>query len=321
MASNSLQLDYAIVDVFTHTKYAGNPLAIVRVPKACALSQEQKQTIAREFNLSETAFLHEKVAGSDSEGWTVDIFTVKEELPFAGHPTVGTACFVLSDVARELGENGHVDAMFNLKAGPVQLKYDAAEKTAQAAIPHDVRIHKQTWSRHELFRFQPRLAEAYHKGEVNVKDQFPIVSIVKGMTFVLVELESLEALQRVGLSGLSLSSKEMGLDEGWSRTFVGMYFFIWVGNGSDGEKRLRTRMIEGTLEDPATGSAASALAAYLSLVEGAPYQRLVFTLTQGVEMGRRSDIHIQVLMKEESGIDKVILGGGAVQVMEGRLTI
>jgi len=68
---------------------------------------------------------------------------------------------------------------------------------------------------------------------------------VKGMTFVLVELESLEALERVGLSGFSLSSEDVGLDEGWSRTFVGMYFFVRCGNGPDGESQLRTRMIEG----------------------------------------------------------------------------
>lgn len=79
--------------------------------------------------------------------------------------------------------------------------------------------------------------------------------------------------------------------------------------------------MKGTLEDPATGSAASALTAYLALVEGKPQQTLDYTLTQGVEMGRRSDIRIQVVMKEEAGIDKVILGGGAVRVMEGRLTI
>jgi PhzF family phenazine biosynthesis protein len=140
MASNPLQLDYAIVDVFTHTKYEGNPLAIVRVPSSCTLSQEQKQTIAREFNLSETTFLHEQEAESQSDPWTVDIFTVKEELPFAGHPTIGTACFVLSDIARQRGVEGQMEAKFNLKAGPVQLQYDAAKNTTRAAIPHNVYV-------------------------------------------------------------------------------------------------------------------------------------------------------------------------------------
>jgi hypothetical protein len=107
------------------------------------------------------------------------------------------------------------------------------------------RVHKQTWSRDELVKFQPGLAEACRNGVFNLKEEYPIVSIVKGMTFLLIELESLEALQCVGLSGMSLSSDKMGLDEGWSRTFVGMYFFVRCGDGADGETLLRTRMIEG----------------------------------------------------------------------------
>lgn len=78
---------------------------------------------------------------------------------------------------------------------------------------------------------------------------------------------------------------------------------------------------KGSLEDPATGSAASALTAYLALVEGSANQTLDYVLTQGVEMGRRSDIQIQICMNEETAIDKVILGGAAVQVMEGQLTL
>jgi PhzF family phenazine biosynthesis protein len=141
MATSSLQLEYAIIDVFTQTRYEGNPLAIVRVPKSCTLSQEQKQTIAREFNLSETTFLHEQDADSPSDVWKVDIFTVKEELPFAGHPTIGTACFVLSDVTRERGMK-QVEAKFDLKAGPVQLQYDATKNSAKAAIPHNVYVNR-----------------------------------------------------------------------------------------------------------------------------------------------------------------------------------
>jgi PhzF family phenazine biosynthesis protein len=75
------------------------------------------------------------------------------------------------------------------------------------------------------------------------------------------------------------------------------------------------------LEDPATGSAASALTAYLSLTESKAKQTLAYGLTQGVEMGRRSDIQIQIHMKEDAEIDKVVLGGAAVRVMEGRLVI
>lgn len=154
---------------------------------------------------------------------------------------------------------------------------------------------------------------------MHLREQYPIVSIVNGMTFVLVELESLEALKLVATTSSRLGADD--LDQGWSRSFVGTYFYVKTGESADGVRSLRTRMIEGTLEDPATGSAASDLAAYLSLVEGESKQTLKYAITQGVEMGRRSDIHIDVVMKEEAVIDKVFLAGDAVQVMEGRLTI
>ena len=93
MASSLTKLDYAIVDVFTTERYAGNPLAIVRVPASCTLTQAQKQNIAREFNLSETTFWHEPKEGDEASTWTVDIFMVNAELPFAGHPTIGTQTF------------------------------------------------------------------------------------------------------------------------------------------------------------------------------------------------------------------------------------
>ena len=138
--TSGLRLPFALVDVFTQTRYAGNPLAIVHVPKSCTLSQGRKQDIAQEFNLSETTFLHEREAGSDSSEpeWVVDIFTTHEELPFAGHPTIGTACFVLSGLLSERKTEGDIRASFKLKAGPIQLQYNAASNTAKATIPHNV---------------------------------------------------------------------------------------------------------------------------------------------------------------------------------------
>jgi PhzF family phenazine biosynthesis protein len=90
MSAESLQLDFRTVDVFTGTKYEGNPLAIVSIPKGADVSQEQKQAIAREFNLSETTFVHESEVNNDRTSWSVDIFMTSAELPFAGHPIIGT---------------------------------------------------------------------------------------------------------------------------------------------------------------------------------------------------------------------------------------
>ncbi|KAF9729196.1 hypothetical protein PMIN03_000370 [Paraphaeosphaeria minitans] len=311
MRSTSEKLDYAIVDVFTDKRYEGNPLAIVRLPASSKVTQGQKQNIAREFNLSETTFLHEPLSDDPSE-WTVDIFMTHAELPFAGHPTIGTACLALSEVAEKSNAQGIIQGRFNLKAGPVQLQYDTAKKTAKAVIPHDVRVHDRTWSREELLAQQPALAESV--GD-NVK--IPIVSIVKGMTFALIELKSLDALEKVKLT---TEVSVDGLDLGWDETFVGTYYYVQTSE-SEGVRHLRTRMIEGSLEDPATGSAASDLAAYLSLQLGKPGQTLEYAITQGVEMGRRSEIAVSVKMGAEKGIETITLGGGAIAVMEGRLQV
>jgi PhzF family phenazine biosynthesis protein len=135
------QIDFVTVDVFTSDPYKGNPLAIVRIPYGAHVTQEQKLAIAREFNLSETTFLRENGDNSQEDEWTVDIFMTTQELPFAGHPTVGTACYVLSRTAQERGINeGVIEASFKLKAGPVGLQYDVVKRTAKAAIPHDVLV-------------------------------------------------------------------------------------------------------------------------------------------------------------------------------------
>jgi PhzF family phenazine biosynthesis protein len=135
------QLDYVTIDVFTSKPYEGNPLAIVRIPPGTTVSQKQKQTLAREFNLSETTFLHENGDGAQGDTWTVDIFMTSQELPFAGHPTVGTACYVLGRTAEERGiRDGVMEASFILKAGPVGLLYDIGKRTAKASIPHDLYV-------------------------------------------------------------------------------------------------------------------------------------------------------------------------------------
>ncbi|KAK5279107.1 hypothetical protein LTR16_007979, partial [Cryomyces antarcticus] len=120
MAANK-GLTFVTLDVFTHTKFSGNPLAIVRVPVSTSLTQEQKQVIAREFNLSETVFLHPALEGLRLPEWKIDIFTVPQEIPFAGHPIIGTACYVLSTYTPQ--STGPVRGTFITKAGPISLEY------------------------------------------------------------------------------------------------------------------------------------------------------------------------------------------------------
>lgn len=320
-------LQFVILDVFTSMQYEGNPLAVVKVPSALrqTLSQERKQLIAREFNLSETVFLHENRETDPQNEWTVDIFTTTDELPFAGHPTIGSACYVLN------GQGGGMKAKgtFITKAGRIPILMAPSKVLGewgrvQADIPHDVHIH-----RHKLGDLQapiPGLSKnpALAKAEMAAS----IVSIVKGMTFLLVRLDSLEMLAEVEVVGNEVSFHGV-LDqgEGWDHGFVARYYYVIEkkqrsnGNCGSGDqpKRIRTRMVESTMEDPATGSAACALGSFLALSE---HRTRNFEITQGVEMGRRSVIGVEVVVDWEGRkVQSVRLSGSAVPVMEGTLRI
>jgi len=322
-----MELQFTTLDVFTTTPYEGNPLAIVRIPSylRVKLSAKQKQTIAREFNLSETVFLHEP-SGEKPE-WNIEIFTTNDELPFAGHPTIGSACYVLN---MQSSPSPSIGALVT-KAGPIVISLSGQGKV-QADIPHDVRIHRHTIDDLQApiagLSSHPVLAEAEKKA--------PLVSIVKGMTFLLVRLESLEMLVEVHSTSRHLSFYQL-LDEDWEAGFVARYYYVLEsrytsehGNrNSKGKEvnvtRIRTRMLEMTMEDPATGSAACALGSYLAMMgKGVDVGEGVgrYEITQGVEMGRRSVIGVDVMV-EAGGkkIKSVRLSGSAVKVMEGRLRI
>ncbi|RMJ20876.1 phenazine biosynthesis protein, partial [Aspergillus sp. HF37] len=266
-------LPFVTLDVFTTHSYIGNPLAIVFLSRE--LPTRQKQQIAREFNLSETVFIHP--ATTDSKKRSITIFTTGSEVPFAGHPTIGTASWLLCHSA-DAGDRG-VDTL-SMKAGDVPIALtpstgnDDDGPSVTAEIAHDVRIHAARFPLAELLRLHTSLAPFFPATETEKKGadvSFPIVSIVNGMSQVHVELPSLAALGAVTTSaGGETISPASWLDEGWQRGLVMVYFFVRDGVDSQTASRqtIRSRAVLGILEDPATGSAASGLAAYLSLREG-----------------------------------------------------
>src|SRR3569833_41097 len=315
-----LHLDFTTLDVFTSTKYLGNPLAVVSLPPSHHdLPQHVKQTIAREFNLSETVFLHEPADPSETVR-TIDIFTVDGELPFAGHPTIGSAGLLL----RELGLS-HVESLIT-KAGPIKISLSEDGARVRAAIPHAVHIHSGRLAS------LPRAKELAATGTLGYGDpaileaelMAPPVSIVRGMTFLPVKLPSLEHLAKV-TPGRHLEDENLDglLDEGpWRESRIGRYFFVEKENGT-----IQTRNIDFVVEDPATGSAACTLACYLTLQSAAAgvTTPLVYNILQGVEMGRRSDICVEVTpgvdAQGQPEIQEVFLGGTAVVVMSGKLSV
>lgn len=166
--------------------------------------------------------------------------------------------------------------------------------------------------------------ESVRKAEL----QAPLVSIVKGMTVLLVKLPSLELLSRVSTASRLHFNKpiqDLLLDEGpWGNSFCYRYYYVPVEEGDGGKsevRRLRARMVELASEDPATGSAAVTLGAYLAMKEHADQKAIRFEITQGVEMGRKSEIAVEVNLNSEAKVEEIRLGGSSVIVVNGVIHI
>jgi predicted PhzF superfamily epimerase YddE/YHI9 len=325
-----MQLEFATLDVFTKKRFEGNPLAVVQIPADLKdkISQAQKQTIAKEFNLSETVFMHQP-ATADAKEVAIDIFTAAQELPFAGHPTIGSAVLARSQLYP-------ATETLVTKAGPIALSRlaastnDSGGELARAHIPHHVRVHAAT-----LGSAIPAAAHGTHPGLSHgvaaVRDAelaAPVVSIVKGMTFALVRLPSVAVLGAVRLeASLDFDALPGGgaplLDADFAPSYVGRYYYVDEGEDESGVRKIRSRMIQMELEDPATGSAASTLASYLTITEGR--REASFKIVQGVEMGRRSDIYIQTTSEVDAAgntkMKDVWLCGDAVVVQTGRISV
>jgi PhzF family phenazine biosynthesis protein len=295
-----MKLKFTTLDVFTTKAYYGNPLAIVHVPEAAAssLTQSQKQLIAREFNLSETVFLYEP---SDNV-FTINIFTVNAELPFAGHPTVGTGWYLLSGAAVP-------SPILRTKAGDIPVSRDSTSGKVRLQVPVDFKVHT-SYFHPGVKPLQTRLTtEDYVQGSTGPE---AIASVVKGMTFMLLQLSSEDALAR-----LQPVSQRVVMPDGYLgdwNGFVGVYAFFEREDGM-----VRTRMFDGVAEDPATGSAACSLGGWLAQKKGPGQRRIEFV--QGVEMGRRSEICVIVDVGSSGEIKKLELEGEAVAVMEGHVEI
>lgn len=308
-------LNYVTTDVFTTTPFAGNPLAVVLLPPSTELTptQAQKQLIAREFNYSETTFIHHESDCRDGER-TVDIFTPETELPFAGHPTIGSSSYLLSAAARSseeppkaiLTKSGRISISVASGSGPLSVAAD---------IAHDTRLRKARFPATELLKLHPTLAPY-----MTADSDFPVFSIVNGMSQIHVELPSLEALAAVTTTSSTVPGDGTYHDEGWSSAIMVIYFFVrGVHDEVLGKEVIRTRLIIGSLEDPATGSAASGLASYLTSTAGKEGTH-EYAFVQGVEMGRRSEIGVNVGFGNGK-VASVELVGSAVEVSSGRIVV
>lgn len=302
----ALHLSFVTLDVFTATRFAGNPLAIVYVPDGQDVSTEQMQTIAREFNLSETLFIHGKQKAADGiPVWRVRIFVTDAELPFAGHPTIGASVYALGNL-----EKGAKKGRLLCNAGTIGV--DFADGVARASIPHNVHKHTEhAFTVDDVLALHPSLGKVTGKPKA-----IDLVSPVKGLIFICIELPDLETLGALDTSGPTPSTSKA--DSGWNEGLVGSFPYV-ITDTTNSTVKIRTRMLIGPLEDPATGSASCALAAFLAMKLKLA-RTTKFELTQAVEMGRQSDIGVEVTLKESfEEVEKIVLSGSAVEVMEGKV--
>jgi trans-2,3-dihydro-3-hydroxyanthranilate isomerase len=287
---------FVTVDVFTDRRFGGNPLAVF--PDARGLTTEQMQALAMEFNLSETTFV--LPPENPQHHANVRIFTPRAELPFAGHPNVGTG-YVLAK--RDANPPEHY--VFEELAGLVRVHVlpNGARISAPRALSIDIGIPSDVIAACAGLR-QEEIASNAHE---------PLVASV-GTPFVIAEVASVAALSR--------ASPDIGAFRAAAEQFpeVATRFSLLLYARRDGEAtRLAARMfapLGGILEDPATGSANAALAALLTSLAPGENADLSYEIVQGVEMGRPSQI-IAGAQKTAEGPVLATVAGSCVNVMRG----
>lgn len=294
-------LDYFVVDAFTTEPLGGNPLAVVM--NTCALATERMQAIAREFNLSETTFVERRPAAVEqAEGVRVRIFTPREELPFAGHPTLGTAA-VLKSHAPETVQGDTVTLA--LEVGPVPVRF---EQSADGSAG----LFGEMTQRNPEFGAELDGQMVACLAGLSVDDLDPALPpqvVSTGTAFAVVVLRSLAALER-----LKVNQEEA---TAWLRERGARWFYV-LAPALDGDGvKFRTRMQFYGGEDPATGSAAGCAIAYLVARGAVPSETRVH-VRQGVEMGRPSDLFLSA-KKDSARVSDVRVAGSTVIVAKGQL--
>jgi len=298
--------DFITVDVFTKERFGGNPLAVF--PNADGMTDAQMQAIAMEFNLSETTFV---LPPKDPRNRArVRIFTPKTEMPFAGHPNVGTG-FVLATLDSKPPEHYTFEEIAGLVRVHVLRNADGAIEGTRISAPRSLSIDIGVPT--ELVAACASLTER----DIVADAHDPLVASV-GTPFVIAEVRSLQVLAsaRPDLAAFHRGARE-------HQKLKDRFNLLLYTRRGGTVTHLRTRMfapLAGVLEDPATGSANAALAALLTSLAPGNNVDLHFEIEQGIEMGRPSQI-IASARKTGEGPVEATVAGTCVPVMRGTLTL
>jgi len=303
----AMQIAFEQVDVFTDRPFAGNPLCVV--PDGTGLSTEQMQAIAREMNLSETTFV---LPPTDPQAaYWMRIFTPAKEIPFAGHPSIGTA-YVMASLGR-LSLQEPVTRIFQqVGIGTLPLDIDVSDKK-----PGRVVMTQGTPTFGVALRDVTPVGEALGVDpDILAGSDLPIQVVSTGLEHLMVPIPDLETAGR-------LRPDTALLDRLLGRCGA-LGCFAFCLQTSTPNAFAHARMFApgaGVPEDPATGSAAGPLGAYLALHGILPKHETSFVLEQGIEMGRPSRIWVEVL-RDASGMPTTVrVGGHTVRVIRGTIEV
>ena len=296
MATEQRRLSFVQVDVFTSRAFEGNSLAVFRDGRG--LSEEEMQALAREMNLSETTFILPREPSVERErGVRVRIFTVQEELPFAGHPTLGTA-FQLRAASR-----AH-EIVLELNVGKVPVRFEEAPGTP--VFGEMTQVNPEFGERHD----REAVVRASGLRDGDIDPSLPIQTISTGVPFTVVPIRGLEIMR--GLHVDLRSSTEYLERSG------GKFFYFVSRETVDPAARLHARMMFYNGEDPATGSAAGCAAAWM-VAHGVAQPEERVLIEQGVEMKRPSRIFVRA-SRQDDRVVNVRVGGNVVEVLRGEVT-
>ncbi len=293
------------VDVFTDRALTGNSLAVFLDGRG--LSTEQMQALAREMNLSETTFILPGDGATEKDrGVRVRIFTVREELPFAGHPTLGTA-FVLRGQAGTM--SGAEEIRLDLNVGTVPVRF--TQEPSQPVFGEMTQKDPEFGAIHNV----EDVARVTGLSAADFDDSVPIQTVSTGIPYTIAALRSLKTLQdlRLDLKGALEYLERSG----------GRFFYFVCRETVDPKARLHARMLFYGGEDPATGSAAGCCAAWM-VAHGVARSDERVLIEQGLEVHRPSSIFVRATKQDDGQDNQVVnvrVGGNCVEVLRGEVSL
>jgi trans-2,3-dihydro-3-hydroxyanthranilate isomerase len=299
--------DFVQVDVFTQKPLAGNPLAIF--PDARGLNDGEMQALAREMNLSETTFIFPRDAATEArQGKKVRIFTVEAELPFAGHPTLGTALYLYA-----FNQKKPAEIILDLKAGKIPVRLTTNSENAGRE-----RVDGQVFG--EMRQRDPEFGTPLSREDVaqvigvpvdEIPSEWPIQPVSTGLTFMIVPFRNRQTLSDLRFSYIQAAEflKSTGAN----------FFYFLCPERPEGRLEARARMFFYGGEDPATGSAAGCAASWM-VKHAVAHSDEQVVIYQGVECGRPSEMYVRAKRERESVTD-VRVGGYAVEILRGTVSL